>query len=60
MVPDIGKLEENNEDSFDLSEAYSMLCGQLWKTTGVVPFSIISETLQLMLQTKVILPCPLL
>jgi nucleolar pre-ribosomal-associated protein 2 len=45
--------ETNIEDGFDLSEAYSILCGNLWKATGVRQFCIISETLELMIRTKV-------
>lgn len=52
--------EENNEDDetntgdeFNLSEAYSILCGSLWKVSGIRQFCIISETLELMLRTKV-------
>jgi len=48
---DTGKSED--EEAFDLSEAYSILCGQLWKNTSFVQFCIISETLELMLKTKV-------
>jgi nucleolar pre-ribosomal-associated protein 2 len=52
ITQDTGKTEENEEELFDLSQAYSMLCGHLWKTNSIVQFSIISETLQLMLHTK--------
>jgi nucleolar pre-ribosomal-associated protein 2 len=50
--------EKGTKDSeeFDLMEAYSILCGQLWKSSGVRQFCIIAETLQLMLRTKVS-PC---
>jgi nucleolar pre-ribosomal-associated protein 2 len=56
--------EEENEDDkkeagagLDLSEAYSILCSTLWKVSGIRQFCIISETLELMLKTKVI-PLP--
>jgi nucleolar pre-ribosomal-associated protein 2 len=52
--------EEENEDNkkedgvgLDLSEAYSILCSTLWKASGVRQFCVISETLELMLKTKV-------
>jgi nucleolar pre-ribosomal-associated protein 2 len=45
--------ETNTGDEFTLSEAYSILCGNLWKVSGIRQFCIISETLELMLQTKV-------
>lgn len=46
--------EKESEGGFDLSEAYSILCGNLWKVSGIRQFCIISETLELMLRTKVI------
>lgn len=46
--------EKENESGFDLSEAYSILCGNLWKVSGIRQFCVISETLELMLRTKVI------
>jgi len=49
--------EKESESGFDLSEAYSILCGNLWKVSGIRQFCIISETLELMLRTKVI-PLP--
>ncbi len=50
--------EKETEDGtgFDLSEAYSILCGNLWKVSGVRQFCVISETLELMLRTKVTSP----
>jgi nucleolar pre-ribosomal-associated protein 2 len=45
--------EKENEGCLDLSEAYSILCGNLWKVSGVRQFCIISETLELMLRTMV-------
>jgi nucleolar pre-ribosomal-associated protein 2 len=45
--------ENTLENGFDLSEAYSILCGNLWKVVGIRQFCIISETLELMLRTKV-------
>jgi nucleolar pre-ribosomal-associated protein 2 len=50
-----GNGDEEKEDGagFDLSEAYSILCGNSWKVSGVRQFCVISETLQLMLRTKV-------
>jgi nucleolar pre-ribosomal-associated protein 2 len=45
--------EKENERYFDLSEAYSILCGNLWKVSGVRQFCVISETLELMLRTMV-------
>jgi nucleolar pre-ribosomal-associated protein 2 len=54
---DVGQSSEekgtNDTEEFDLTEAYSILCGQLWKSCGVRQFCIIAETLQLMLRTKV-------
>jgi len=57
--------EDRNEDNeqegrkeFDLSEAYSILCGKLWKVSGVRQFCVISETLELMLRAKVTSPTP--
>ncbi|KAH6672915.1 Urb2/Npa2 family-domain-containing protein [Halenospora varia] len=37
---------------FDLSFAYSALCGHLWKATDLRQFCLISETMELMLRTK--------
>jgi nucleolar pre-ribosomal-associated protein 2 len=51
---DTGKPED--EEAFDLSEVYSILCGQLWKSTSFIQFCIISETLELMLKIKVRTP----
>jgi nucleolar pre-ribosomal-associated protein 2 len=45
--------EKEGGTGFDLSEAYSILCGNLWKVSGVRQFCVISETLELMLRTKV-------
>lgn len=45
--------EKEDGDGFDLSEAYSILCSNLWKVPGVRQFCVISETLELMLRTKV-------
>jgi nucleolar pre-ribosomal-associated protein 2 len=57
---DVGQSSEEkgtkDTEEFDLTEAYSILCGQLWKFSGVRQFCIIAETLQLMLRTKVS-PC---
>ena len=48
--------EQESRNGFDLSEAYSILCGNLWKVSGVRQFCVISETLELMLRTKVTSP----
>jgi nucleolar pre-ribosomal-associated protein 2 len=52
---EVGNEDEEKEDGegFDLSEAYSILCGNLWKVSGVRQFAAISEILDLMLRTKV-------
>ncbi|TAQ83921.1 hypothetical protein B7494_g7755 [Chlorociboria aeruginascens] len=43
----------DEEQTFDLSTAYAILCTQLWKTTSIRKFSLIGSTLQIMLKTKV-------
>jgi nucleolar pre-ribosomal-associated protein 2 len=45
--------EKYDGEGFNLSEAYSILCGNLWKVSGIRQFCVISETLELMLRTKV-------
>ncbi|KAL2068761.1 hypothetical protein VTL71DRAFT_15099 [Oculimacula yallundae] len=44
--------EEDEKESFDLTEAYTILVIHLRQCTDVVKFNIISETLMLMLDTK--------
>ncbi|TVY34122.1 Nucleolar pre-ribosomal-associated protein [Lachnellula occidentalis] len=44
--------EGEDENKLDLSMAYSILCGHLWKATEIRLFCIISEMMELMLRTK--------
>jgi len=45
--------EEQDENKLDLSMAYSILGGHLWKATDIRQFCSISETMELMLRNKV-------
>ncbi|RKF77753.1 putative urb2 npa2 family protein [Golovinomyces cichoracearum] len=44
--------DEESQDDFDLTSVYILLCAELRKTTDMIAFCIISETLELMLRTK--------
>jgi hypothetical protein len=45
--------DDDEEDLYDLSSAYAELCAVIWKTDNILQFSLISETLEDMLRTKV-------
>lgn len=47
-----GDDREFENQPFDLSSAYSALCGHLWKTTSLRQFCLLSEIMELMLRTK--------
>ncbi|TQS39083.1 hypothetical protein Golomagni_00397 [Golovinomyces magnicellulatus] len=44
--------DEESLDDFDLTSVYILLCTELRKTTDIIAFCMISETLELMLRTK--------
>ncbi|KAG9242736.1 Urb2/Npa2 family-domain-containing protein [Calycina marina] len=47
-----GVVDEDDEDMFDLSSAYSDLCSRMWKVNSYREFAVIAETLVVMLRSK--------
>lgn len=45
--------EDDDQGAFDLTSAYTLLSGHLWKAKGVRQFCLMSETMEMMLRAKV-------
>lgn len=47
--------DDSEDDSFDLSSTYAVLCDQIWRAECYRQFALAGETMEMMLRTKVII-----